>query len=149
MLPNTLGSEQLAILAAIAPSNQAPGTVTTGWISVALFHALLATIQTGTMGTNATLNAKLQQATDASGAGAKNVTDKAITPIAQAEEGSGHEALIDVRAEDLDIPNGYGYVRLSLTTAVAASFVAAQILGISPRKLPAHEFNQPTVSEIR
>lgn len=149
MLPNTLGSEQLAILASIDPSNQAAGTAATGWISVSLFHALLAVIQTGTMANNATLDAKLQQATDTNGAGVKDVPGKSIATIAQSDNGAGRQALIDVRAEDLDIPNGYGFVRLSLTTAVAASYVAAKVLGVSPRKLPAHEFNQATVLEVR
>jgi len=43
------------------------GTVTTGWVSVANFQALVASIQTGALGTSATLDAKLQQALDSAG----------------------------------------------------------------------------------
>ena len=51
MFPNAKGSELLAILATIDPSNQAAGAATTGWISAAEHHALLAIVQTGVLGT--------------------------------------------------------------------------------------------------
>lgn len=84
MFPNAKGSELLAILATLDPSSQAAGTATTGWISVANHHGLLAIVQTGVLGTGATLDAKLQQAQDASGTGAKDITGKAITQILKA-----------------------------------------------------------------
>ena len=83
MFPNAKGSELLAILATLDPSSQAAGTVTTGWISVANHHGLLAIVQTGVLGTGATVDAKLQQAQDASGTGAKDITGKAISQIVQ------------------------------------------------------------------
>ncbi len=99
MLPNAKGSEQLALLASIDPASQAAGTSNSEWVSCAQFHSLLAIIQTGTMGTNGTLAAKLQQATDASGTGAKDVTGKAITTLEQANSGSNRQVLINVRGE--------------------------------------------------
>ncbi|MGB0969831.1 MAG: hypothetical protein ACPGVG_02555, partial [Mycobacterium sp.] len=64
MNPSALASEQVAILGAIDPDVTAAGAVSTGWISVANFYNFAAIIQAGTLGSSATLDAKLQQASD-------------------------------------------------------------------------------------
>jgi len=141
------GSELFSVLATIDPASQAVGTVTTGWISAGNHHSLLALVQSGVLGTGATLDAKLQQATDASGTGAKDVTGKAITQIVKAA-GDNKQALINLRPDDLDITNGYAFVRLSLTVAVAASLTAAQLLGFNPRFAPGDASNQAAVAQV-
>ena len=147
MFPNAKGSELFSVLATIDPASQAVGTVTTGWISAGNHHTLLALVQSGVLGTGATLDAKLQQATDASGTGAKDVTGKAITQIVKAT-GDNKQALINLRPDDLDVTNGYAYVRLSLTVAVAASLPAAQLLGFNPRFAPGDASNQAAVAQV-
>ena len=147
MFPNAKASELLAVLATIDPVSQAAGTVTTGWITVANHHGLLAVIQTGVLGASATLDAKLQQATDSSGTGAKDITGKAITQIVKAT-GDNKQALINVKPEELDTVNGFGFVRLSITVGVAASLTSAQLLGINPRFAPADAGNQAGVAQI-
>jgi hypothetical protein len=147
MFPNAKASELLTILATIDPVSQAAGTVTTGWLSVANHHALVAVIQTGALGTSATLDAKLQQAMDSSGTSAKDITGKALTQIVKAT-GDNKQALINVKPEELDTVNGFGFVRLSLTVGVAASLASAQVLGVSPRFAPADASNQAAVVQI-
>ena len=147
MFPNAKGSELFSVLATIDPASQAVGTVTTGWISAGNHHSLLALVQSGVLGTGATLDAKLQQATDASGTGAKDVTGKAITQIVKAT-GDNKQALINLRPDDLDVTNGYAHVRLSLTVAVAASLTAAQLLGFNPRFAPGDASNQAAVAQV-
>ncbi len=147
MFPNAKGSELFSVLATIDPASQAVGTVTTGWISAGNHHTLLALVQSGVLGTGATLDAKLQQATDASGTGAKDVTGKAITQIVKAT-GGNKQALINLRPDDLDVTNGYAFVRLSLTVAVAASLTAAQLLGFNPRFAPGDASNQAAVAQV-
>ena len=147
MFPNAKGSELFSVLATIDPASQAVGTVTTGWISAGNHHTLLALVQSGVLGTGATLDAKLQQATDASGTGAKDVTGKAITQIVKAT-GDNKQAQINLRPDDLDVTNGYAYVRLSLTVAVAASLTAAQLLGFNPRFAPGDASNQAAVAQV-
>jgi hypothetical protein len=147
MFPNAKGSELFSVLATIDPASQAVGTVTTGWISAGNHHSLLALVQSGVLGTGATLDAKLQQATDASGTGAKDVTGKAITQIVKAS-GDNKQALINLRPDELDVTNGYAYVRLSLTVAVAASLTAAQLLGFNPRFAPGDASNQTAVAQV-
>ena len=147
MFPNAKGSELFSVLATIDPASQAVGTVTTGWISAGNHHTLLALVQSGVLGTGATLDAKLQQATDASGTGAKDVTGKALTQIVKAT-GDNKQALINLHPDDLDVTNGYAYVRLSLTVAVAASLTAAQLLGFNPRFAPGDASNQAAVAQV-
>lgn len=147
MFPNTKGSEQLSILATIDPASQAAGTATSGWVSVASFHTFLAVVQTGVLGASATLDAKLQQAQDNAGTGAKDVSAKAITQIVKAT-GDNKQALINIKPEDLDTANGFGFVRLSLTVGTAASIVAGQLLGVNPRYAPADAYNQAAVVQI-
>ncbi len=148
MFPNAKGSELFAVLATIDPASLAVGTVTTGWISVANFHALVASIETGALGTLATLDAKLQQALDSSGTSAKDITGKAITQLTQAGGGSAKQVLINVKPEELDTVNGFGFVRLSITVGVAASLASAQVLGVNPRYATADALNQAAVAQI-
>ena len=132
MYPNIKGSETLSILATIDPASQAAGTVTTAWVSAANFHAFLALVETGVLGAAATLDAKIQQARDATGTGAKDVSGKAIRQIVKAS-GDNKQVLINLRPENLDSNNGFAFLRLSLTVEVAASIVAGKLIGVHPR----------------
>ena len=147
MYPNAKGSELLAVLATIDPASQAAGTATTDWISMAAFHDLLAIVQTGTLGTNATVDAKLQQAKDASGTGAKDVTGKSITQIVKAT-GENKQVLVNFHPSDFDLSNDYGFVRLAVTVAVAASQISAQLLGVNPLYAPADAANSTDVIQV-
>jgi hypothetical protein len=147
MFTNSKASEMLAILATIDPASQSAGSATTGWVSVANHHGLLAVVQTGVLGTLATVDAKLQQATDSTGAGAKDVAGRAITQIVKAT-GDNKQALINLKPEDLDTVNGFGFVRVALTVGVAASITGAQLLGVNPRFAPADTGNQAAVVQV-
>ncbi len=147
MFPNAKGSEELSILATIDPASQSVGTATTGWISVANFNTLLASVETGLLSTSATLDAKLQQALDNTGTSAKDITGKAIVQIVKAT-GDNKQALINVKPEELDTVNGFGYIRLSLTVGVAACITSAQLIGVNPRYATADAFNQAAVAQI-
>lgn len=140
-------SESLAVLATIDPVSQAAGTVSTGWVDQSVFFNLVALIQTGVLGASATVDAKLQQATDSSGTGAKDVTGKAITQIVKAT-GDNKQALINLKEADLDTEGGFRYVRLSITVGTAASQVGAALLGGVGRFQPANSYNQAAVAQI-
>jgi len=135
------------LLATIDPVSQAAGTVTTGWVSVKNHLALLALIQTGVLGSSATVDAKLQQATDSSGTSAKDVSGKAITQIVKAS-GDNKQAFINAKVADLDTEGGFSYVRLSLTVGTAASLVGASLIGAYPRFEDAAAFNQAGVVQV-
>ncbi len=148
MFPNAKGSEQLSILATLDPGNQAVGVATTGWVPLNTHHGLLALVQTGTLATGATVDAKLQQAQDASGTGAKDVAGKSIAQLTQASNGANRQALINLRSEELDVNNGFAFVRLVVTVAAAAANTSAQLLGVNPRLASAETANQAAVAQI-
>lgn len=144
MYTNAKLAEALSLLGTIDPVSQGVGSVTTGWLSAANHERFMAVIQTGVLGAAATLDGKLQQATDSSGTGAKDITGKAITQIVKAT-GDNKQALINLRAEELDLANNFTYFRLSLTVAAAASLVGASVFGGVPKTLPASGLNQAGV----
>ncbi len=147
MTHNQKPSESIAVLGTYDAASVGASTVTTGWISAATFKAFLVLVATGVLGAAATVDAKLQQATDSSGTGAKDITGKAITQIVKAT-GDNKQALINLRSEELDVNGGFGYFRLSITVGTAASIVGATIQGFFPDLAPASAFNQAAVVQV-
>jgi len=147
MIPNTKLQEAVAILDNVAPISQGAGSVTSGWVSMANFHRIAAIIQTGVLGASATLDAKLQQATDSSGTGVKDITGKALVQIVKAT-GDGKQAMLEVADAELDTANGFSYVRLSMTVGTAASLVSAIVLGFNARFMPASVLNNATAVQL-
>ncbi|MBL0419761.1 hypothetical protein JI739_05305 [Ramlibacter sp. AW1] len=144
MNPNVKFAERTAVLATLDPASVAAGTVVTTWVPVANFHSFAALINTGVLGTAATLDAKLRQATDATGTGAKDIPGKAIAQIVKAS-GDNKQAIVECRSDDLDHDGGFAWVALSATVGVAASIFSATLLGVHPRYAPASAFNQASV----
>jgi hypothetical protein len=147
MYPNVKGSEQFAILTVLDPSSAAAATAVTSWVPVATFHSMLAVIQTGVMGTSATIDAKMRQATDSSGTGAKDVTGRAVVQIVKAT-GDSKQALINMRCDEIDTNNAFTHVALSVTVGTAASIYNAMLLGMNPRFAPGSDANPAAVVQI-
>lgn len=130
-------SEQVAVVGIVPPDATAAGAVSSAWISMASYNDLMAIIFAGALGTNATVDAKLQQAKDSSGTGAKDVTGKAITQLTQAgTDKSNKQAIINMTAAELDRANAFTHVRLTVTVAVATSDVGAVLLAGAARYGP-------------
>ena len=148
MNTNKLPSEVAAIGGVIDPDVTAASTVTSDWMSMAEFESAMAIILAGTLGSSATLDAKLEQASDSGGTGAKDITGKAITALTQAGTDSDKQAIINCRAEELDIANDFNHVRLSMTVAVATSDIGGILLGFNGRYGPASDNDLASVDEI-
>lgn len=147
MISNIKFQEKVAILATQDPASVSAGTVVTSWVPVANFHGIAALINTGVMGASATIDAKLRQASDATGTGAKDITGKAITQILKAS-GDNKQAIIECRSDDLDALNGFGWVALSVTVGTAASIYGANLLGVNPRYAVVSTLNQAGVVQL-
>lgn len=145
---NAMGSDQIAVAAVIDPDVLSAAAHSSGYVDMAKFESLLAIVMAGTLGSSATLDAKLQQATDASGTGLKDITGAAITQLTQAGTDSDKQALIGCRAEDLDIDNGFRFVKLVITVATASSDGGGVVLGVNPRSMPASDDDVSTVDEV-
>ena len=148
MNSNVKPSDRVAVVGNIDPDAYSASTVTTGWIDMSKFLAIMAIVQAGTLGSSATLDAKMEQATSAAGAGAKDITGKEITQLTQAGTDSDKQAVINLFANELDINNGFTHVRLSMTIGAATSDAGAIVLGFDPVKDVASANNAESVDEI-
>ena len=146
MQGNLNPSARVAIAGVIAPAQAAAGTYTTGWLDMRTFWSVLAIINTGVLGAGGTIDAKVEQATSAAGAGAKNVVGSAITQIVKAT-GDNKQVEINLVPADLDKNGGYKFARLSLTVGTAASFVSALLVGVDARYGAASANQASTVTE--
>lgn len=146
-MQNKLASETIALVGTIDPVSQGAGSVSTGWVDMALFDQILAAVTSGVLGAAATLDAKLEQAQDSGGTGAKDITGKAITQFVKASN-DNDQAIINCRAEELDVAGGFSFVRLTLTVGAAASLVHGAIWGVGPRYGPASDSDLASVQEI-
>ena len=148
MPSNTLLSQDVAVLAVIDPDANAAGALTSDWVDMTVFQRIMGICLAGTLGTSATLDMKFQQATDSSGTGNKDITGKAITQLTQAGTDADKQAIINLRADELDVAGNFTHAALVLTTAVATSDSGAIILGDSARYQPANDNDLASVDEI-
>ena len=104
------------------PPQSAAVPVNGGWVDMAGARRITYLLHIGDAG-NAAINAKIQQAQDAAGAGVKDVTGAALEEIAaDAAANDNKEHAITLAADLLD--DGYNFVRIQLHPA-AASLVGA------------------------
>lgn len=88
----------------------------TAWVSMADFDRVYAKVILGTWNASDDLDeCRLEQATDDNGAGAKDLTTDAAggnyntsAPV----DADGNTVVLEAKAEDLDVANGFTYVRL-------------------------------------
>lgn len=141
-------TDQVALLGAIDADAYTAATYTTGWVAAGEFAQIAGLVAAGDLGASATLDAKLQQATDGSGTGAKDVSGTSITQLTQAGTDSNKQVWINLNPAALDLDNGFGYVRLSMTVGTATSDAAAYLFGYGPRNAPATDQDAATVDEV-
>lgn len=147
MYLNQKPSESVSLLSTLDSASVAASTVVSGWVPIKNHFALLALLDVGVFGASATVDAKLRQATDASGTGAKDITGKAITQLVAAG-GNNRQALINMKAADLDTENAFNYVALSVTVGTAATQISAALLGFLPHYEDAAAYNQAGVAQV-
>ena len=143
---NVLPTKRVTLQGVVDPEDLAAGTTTSAWVDMAKFGNLMAMVAVGTMGSTGTVDAKLEQATDSSGTGAKDVTGKAITQLTEAGSDDDKQVFINCRHQDLDYDNSFAFVRLSVTTAVASSPVFGAVFGLDARSMP--EDDLASVDEV-
>lgn len=141
-------SDRAAVAGVIDPDAYSTGTQTTGWIDMGKFAAIMAIVQAGTLGASATIDAKLEQAQDSSGSGAKDVSGSDITQLTKAGSDDDKQAIINCWSEDLDLENSFTHVRLSITVGTAACDAGGLVLGFDARYAPASDNDLASVDEI-
>lgn len=148
MNANLLASDDVAVVGVIDPDVTTASTVTTGWIDASTFERFMAIVLAGTLGSSATIDAKLEQATDGSGTDAKDITGKAIAQLTQAGTDSDKQAIINLSADELDVSNDFSHFRLSMTVGTATSDAGGLVLGLDAKFGTASDNDAATVDEI-
>ena len=146
---NTLPSQRVAIVGTVDPDANTVGDKNTDFASMADFDSIMAVISLGILGASATIDAKLEQATDAAGAGVKDIDGKAITQLVKATD-DDKQAIINVRADELDVDGGFSFVRCTMAVGTATSDSAVLLLGLDARYGPAtaNDKDLASVAEI-
>ncbi len=144
----SLFSERIAVLGTVDPDVCGTGTHGTDWVDMSKFQNVGFVVMTGTLGSSATVDFKVQEATSAAGAGAQDISGKSITQLTEAGTDDDKQVVVNVKAEELDREDGYQFVRGLMTIGVATSDAAVLVLGADPRFLPASDFDLASVDEI-
>lgn len=130
------------VLAALAPTaaNGTVGTHNSAWASVADYHRVFALLHLGEAAQGATIDLALQQATVAAGTDAKAITvdnagavNKAITQVTATDDGY---VGIELRTAELDVPNGFDYVRAVVTVGTGTFTYSLYLFGLESRYEP-------------
>lgn len=135
MNPMWKPSDNVTLIDRIAPISQGAGTVNGAWVKASDYAQLMLTVMAGVLGAAATLDAKIQQATDGAGTGAKDITGAAIVQMVKATD-DGKSAIVNVEVNKLDAAGGFAYVRISATVAAAASLIGLTLHGVNSRYGP-------------
>lgn len=102
------------------------------WIDIGTFRRFIAKASVGTIVSTGTFDFRVRQATDSSGTGAKNV----IAATQLADTGDDKDLWLEFKAEDLDLKNGFRYVRLECIPATANVTFFAELLGFVAQYQP-------------
>lgn len=140
-----LPSEKVAIVATIDPDAYSAGTQVSDWVNMENFHQIQAIVLAGIIAASGKIDARLVQATSSTGAGAKDVTSKSITQLTTAD--NDKQAVINLKAEELDIANSFTFVALYQKLTTAGGDMGAVVLGFQPRYAPADDLDLSSVDE--
>lgn len=139
-------NEQVAVVATIDPDAYGTGTQGSDYVDMADFEKVMWIVQAGALGSSATLDFALYEATDDQGDGEQAISGKAITQLTEAGTDSDKQAIVEVRADELS--EGYRYVRGILTIGTATSDAAVIAVAGEARYQPASDYDLASVDEI-
>lgn len=116
----------------------------TGWVSMAGFEKIFAYVEVGTFNAADDLDeCRLEQATDSSGTGAKDLTTDASggnydtdNPV----DADGDFVILEAMAEDLDVAGGFTHVRLYV--AEGGNTGVDNVTGVLIRYGAMHQYKQ-------
>lgn len=153
LVANCLPSEVLAVVSVIDPDAYAPGSVTGDEIDMSKWHAVMAVLMIGDLGTAGTVSLKFQESAT-SGGGLTDISGAATATYDQADSPnpSNQQVKLDLRADALTA--GYRYVKPVLTVtdetspANATSDVAVIVFGVWPKVGVASDHDLASVDEI-
>lgn len=137
-------TEQLALVAAIDPDSYAANTYYTDAIDMKYWERVVFVVSVGDMASTATVDFSVVEGTTTTPTTAMDPA-KAITQLTQAGTDADKQALVEVRAEEMDPANRY--IRGKLVVGTNACDVSVVALADGWHK-PASDFDLASVDEI-
>ena len=147
MFPNAKPSELISVLGTIDPQTLNAGTTLTAFVPVKNHHTFMAMVNVGTFGAGATVDAKLRQALDAAGTGAKDIAGRSIVQMLAAG-GNNKQAIINMKTGDLDTEGNFAFIALSVTVGTAATPASAVLIGTNARFMDGAVLNAASVVQV-
>jgi hypothetical protein len=86
------------------------------------FHRATFIVVVGAMAAGATVDFKLQEATDSSGTSAQDISGKSITQLTQAGGDANSIVIVELRTEEMDEASSMRYVRGVLTVGTNTAY---------------------------
>jgi len=139
-------SDDIAVLATIDPDAYSTGAQSSDYASFEYFEEMMAIVSAGIIAASGTLDFKLQQATSATGASAKDISSKSITQFDTGD--NDKQVVINLRADELDVANSFAFVKAVMTLTTAGGDAGAIVLGVKPNHGPASGHDLASVAEI-
>lgn len=121
-------SSRIGVIGGISPRLAAAGASSSAWLDMQALFTVLVLISIGAFGANATVDAQIEQATDANGANAKPIPGSQITQLLAAG-GNDRQVQINLRQDDFDRMAGFRFFRVTVNVAVASTQLAALVIG--------------------
>lgn len=140
--------ERAGIVGVIDPDAYTVNTYTSNWIDMGHWRQIAGIVMAGDLGSSATIDAKFEQATTSGGTPKDISPARAIAQLTQAGTDDNKQAVLQLRHDELDLDNGYRWVRLSVAVGTATSDVGAIVLGIDPMTTPNTSYDISTVDEV-
>lgn len=128
-----LWHEMNEVLGYVAPASQTTAQTPTR-IKVDGHYRVVALLLGGLIAAGGTLDFKIEQANAASGGTVKAIPDKAITQLVDTNDNVIRA--IELRTDELDTTNGFDWIVVTATPAVAASLLSILVLGVDPKYAP-------------
>lgn len=140
--------QAMAVVECTDPDAYATGATTGDIIDMANFEQVAFVVMAGTLGSSATVDFQVYQGNTNALGSPKVITSAAITQLTEAGTDSDKQAIVVVRQSDLDVANGFRWIRGTLTVGTATSDAGVVALGMYPTYGPASDYDLTSVDEI-
>lgn len=141
-------ADQLAaVVSVIDPDANGTGAVNGDIIDMADFEQVMFIVSCGDMTSSGTLDFQVYQGNTSAMGSAKVISGAAITQMEQGTD-DNTQAVVSVKRADLDVANGFRWIRGTLTVGTAAVDSSTVALGFYPRFGPASDYDLASVAEI-
>lgn len=129
--PNLNPSLRAPVVAALkSDTHAADAAYNSGWVDMSMFINIMAIAMVGTVASAGTI--EFEQATDASGTGAKAIEGRTAVDLA-----TDTPVQINLKSGELDVNGGFRYVRAKLTTVGGSIKTGIAVLGFDAKDQPA------------